>query len=499
MPRLPTALLRKARTIDPFLPALLAPCHDLHTAKNELRWLREHVEKVAKARRAKGDKLAKGALLGQLVRERARGKPLQYILGSEYFGDLEIKCKPGVLIPRPDTAASVTHLANLVRDAQNLPNELRILDLCTGTGCIPLLFRHEFAAKRKDVDLRIVGIDISDKSLGLAYLNLQKNEIGNEAKHGMTNFAKADVLTSPFDELTEGAPLPVRNVLNYNRWSPFWDILISNPPYISPSAYWKTTMRSVRKYEPKLALVPPSKSNFDDTQQGDMFYPRLLKIAEEVEAKVVLLEVADLEQAVRVARLARKLDVFDGIEIWRDDPDTSSQTTSEGGFEVYGGGNGRSVVCWRGVGGSWLGKKITPQPQPAAQNASSQDSLDSYTPAFEFGMDTSKLKLHEASRFARALNRLNGRASRRPKWVSKEYYHKSDPEVHTTLASEKLQQDNSQGQRPLAAPYYVSSYAYAETQPMQAASEAGSAERPIGKIVFAVVISGVLFGLGMGM
>lgn len=100
MPRIPTALLRKARTIDPFLPALLAPCRDLHTAQNELRWLREHVEKVAKARRAKGDKLAKGALLGQLVRERARGKPLQYILGSEYFGDLEIRCAPGVLIPR---------------------------------------------------------------------------------------------------------------------------------------------------------------------------------------------------------------------------------------------------------------------------------------------------------------------------------------------------------------------------------------------------------------
>ena len=127
-----------------------------------------------------------------------------------------------------------------------------------------------------------------------------------------------------------------------------------------------------------------------------------------------------LEQAVRVARLARKLDIFDGIEVWRDNPDTSSQTTSEGSFEVYGEGNGRSVVCWRGVGGSWLGKKIAPHPQPAAQDASNKNSLDSYIPAFEFGMDISKLKLHEASRFARALNRLNGRASRRSKWVSKE-------------------------------------------------------------------------------
>jgi methylase of polypeptide subunit release factors len=327
-------------------------------------------------------------------------------------------------IHRPDTAASVTHLAKLVRDAQNLPNEVRILDLCTGTGCIPLLFRHEFAAKRKDVDLRIIGIDISDKSLGLAHHNLRKNEIGNEARNGMTNFAKADVLTNPFGELVPGAPFPVRNVLNYNKWSPFWDILISNPPYISPSAYWKTTMRSVRKYEPKLALVPPPRSEFDDTQQGDMFYPRLLKIAQEVEAKVVLLEVADLEQALRVAQLAQKLDVFDGIEIWRDDPGTSSQPTSEDGFEVFGEGHGRSVVCWRGVGGSWLGKTFNSQPHTAVQHASSQKSLDSYLPRFEFDTDTSKLELNEASKFAIALNRLKESkpGSGRTKWVSAAYF-----------------------------------------------------------------------------
>ncbi|KAF1926727.1 S-adenosyl-L-methionine-dependent methyltransferase [Didymella exigua CBS 183.55] len=388
MPRVPTALLRKARTIDLFLPALLAPCRDLHTAQNELRWLREHVEKVARARRAKGDTLAKGALLGQLVGERAKGKPLQYILGSEYFGSLEIKCRPGVLIPRPDTAASITHLANLVRNAQDLPNEVRVLDLCTGTGCIPILFRHEFAAKRKDVDLRIIGIDISHESISLAHHNLRNNEIGNERRNGMTSFAKADVLADPFDNLTPGAPLPVKNLLNHNKWSPFWDILISNPPYISPSAYWRTTMRSVRKFEPKLALVPPPRAKFDDTQQGDMFYPRLLKIAEEIEAKIVLLEVADLEQALRVARHAQKLDVFDGIEIWRDNPDTSTspgQPTSEDGFQIHGDGNGRSVVCWRGVGGLWLGKAITSKPQARLQDATrDHKSRDHFLSVFSF-------------------------------------------------------------------------------------------------------------------
>jgi methylase of polypeptide subunit release factors len=55
---------------------------------------------VAKARRARGDELSKASLLRELVKKRASGSPLQYLLGSEYFGDLEIRCRPGVLIPR---------------------------------------------------------------------------------------------------------------------------------------------------------------------------------------------------------------------------------------------------------------------------------------------------------------------------------------------------------------------------------------------------------------
>jgi methylase of polypeptide subunit release factors len=100
MPRIPNRLLRKAHAVDPFLPALLAPCRDLQAAQSELQWLREHVERVAKARRSRGDTLSKGSLLRQLVTERASGKPLQYTLGTEFFGDLEIRCRPGVLIPR---------------------------------------------------------------------------------------------------------------------------------------------------------------------------------------------------------------------------------------------------------------------------------------------------------------------------------------------------------------------------------------------------------------
>ncbi|KAL1795683.1 hypothetical protein ACET3X_005907 [Alternaria dauci] len=356
MPRIPTWLIRKARAIDALLPALLAPCRELQAAQNELRWLREHVETVAKARRAKGTTISKHSLLRQLVRDRAAGKPLQYLLGTEYFGHLEICCRPGVLIPRADTAASVAHLASLLRNAQSLPLQVRVLDLCTGTGCIPLLFHHEIALASNDTDLRILGVDISDKALRLARYNLQRlrkmRQLQNDAP---VDFLQADIMTDPFSDQTEGV-LSLPAALNFEALPSFWDILISNPPYISPSAFWKTTTRSVRGFEPKLALVPPRRAKQTDTEQGDAFYPRLLEIARDVEAKVVLLEVADLEQALRVAQHARSLDIFDGVEIWREQPDASGDAATDQGFAVVGQGNARSVLCWRGRGTNWLGK-----------------------------------------------------------------------------------------------------------------------------------------------
>ncbi|EMD59154.1 hypothetical protein COCSADRAFT_101512 [Bipolaris sorokiniana ND90Pr] len=369
MPRISTSLIRKARAIDSLLPALLAPCRDLQAAQNELRWLREHVEEVGQTRRARPDKWAKRALLRQLVHERSRGKPLQYILGTEHFGDLEIRCKPGVLIPRPDTAASVTHLVSLLRNSKNLPPELRLLDLCTGTGCIPLLFQHELSPARSDINLRLLGVDVCDKALSLAKHNLQRLSKDRRVKtNRQTHFLKADVLIDPFvDEY--GQVLPLKTALNYASQPVYWDIVISNPPYISPSAFWKTTTRSVRNFEPKLALVPPSKYKHTDTQQGDMFYPRLLDIARDVESKVVLLEVADVEQALRVARVARDLDIFDGIEIWREDPNAPATEISKDGFDVIGQGNARTVLCWRGQGTCWLGKSTTTSATPTAEGA----------------------------------------------------------------------------------------------------------------------------------
>jgi methylase of polypeptide subunit release factors len=258
---------------------------------------------------------------------------------------------------RHETAASVTHLVQLLCQTNELPSELRVLDLCTGTGCIPLLFQHEFS-KRQDVQLELLGLDISRKAIDLARHN--RDRVLREEKYAQAcsiDFRRADVLLDPFGNQTDG-PMCVMAALNFYRKRSFWDILISNPPYISPSEYWKTTQRSVRGFEPALALVPPATGGISDLEQGHRFYPRLLQIVRDVEAKIVLFEVADLDQALRVAQMAREMRVFDGIEIWRDQPDQDAQS-EQANFPIVGAGNGRSVFCWRGPGGSWLMKTPT--------------------------------------------------------------------------------------------------------------------------------------------
>jgi methylase of polypeptide subunit release factors len=223
------------------------------------------------------------------------------------------------------------------------------LDLCTGTGCIPLLLHHELF-NQSDFEPNIghiTGIDISDHALRLAEENKTQ--------------CVQNVQTRQSSSLSR-----MKERRGENPSNPRYDILISNPPYISSSAFRRTTSASVRKYEPKLALVPPVPNlSIDQVSEddGDLFYPKLFDLASMLDTKVVLFEVADMEQAIRVAGLAG--DAWDVVEIWRDDPgagggEVESVDIGEGEARrrigVKGVGNGRSVVAYRGEGSRWLGK-----------------------------------------------------------------------------------------------------------------------------------------------
>ncbi|KAL1306389.1 hypothetical protein AAFC00_005096 [Neodothiora populina] len=368
MPRLKPSLFHQARAIDALLPLVLQATRDVRAAQNELRWLREFARVRSQQPQHAGQchKVKWRHSLHQLCRERARGVPLQYLLGSEYFGDLEITCRPGVLIPRQETATSVT---NLVQRLLRPPDGLRILDLCTGTGCIPLLFRYEFEQRHSHVtSLHLLGVDVSENAVSLAKHN--KNILAQQRRRtsikGKLDFVRADVLADEHGTHEGSAPSLWKVLREFDAESDAseWDILISNPPYISPEAFNTTTIRSVRNFEPRLALVPDRKCELHGVDLGDVFYPRLMEIARKAGSKIALFEVADLTQAQRVALMLKAQRLWHGIEIWRDDPSSANNDDAKDkrlcnfdeSIEIIGQGNGRSVFAWREEASEWLSK-----------------------------------------------------------------------------------------------------------------------------------------------
>ena len=269
---------------------------------------------------------------------------------------------------RPETETYTTFLAwTLIKHTKASPLLcLRILDLCSGTGCISLQLQALLSTHVSDLSIR--GVDISTKALMLArknlYWNLSHGLLDRKAE-AQVRFLYGDVLND--QAVVEGG----------------WDILISNPPYISSSSFNKDTSRSVRNYEPRLALVPQQSSMSIEHQRsvgegseedGDIFYSSLIKIAQTSDAKIMVLEVADFAQAERVLKLVRdETDCFwAGAEIWHDDIqardiddsipagriscDLPGRDEEPFRYSILGSRNARAVVCWRGEGQGWLGR-----------------------------------------------------------------------------------------------------------------------------------------------
>ena len=263
----------------------------------------------------------------------------------------------------------VSYLISRLRSSHSskFPKHFGVLDLCTGTGCIPLLFCHALPYKELGVQsVGVLGIDVSGKAVTLARNNqrrlLQDLVTTTATKFDSIHdvrlnniramrFMRGDIL----DDSTAVSNSYISKSL-HRAGQPKWDFLISNPPYISPRAFGRTTSRSVRNYEPKLALVPPSNLAGSDEGQGDLFYPQLLKIADNVDANIFLVEVADIEQAQRVVKMAQRHQRWEGVEIWRDQLDIhrSKIEAIENGVPVIGQGNGRAVFCYTRSGGYWI-------------------------------------------------------------------------------------------------------------------------------------------------
>lgn len=218
-----------------------------------------------------------------------------------------------------------------------------MLDLCTGTGCIPLLL---FTLLQRHVaSLRVLGIDVSESCIELSENNMHRNislgALPTPTKTQSIDFSRANVL----DETD------LANVL-----SEPWDILVSNPPYISHDV-WKHGRGqigySVRKYEPKLALVPGEHAAAPPgCEPEDVFYARLLDIVRSIEPKMALFEVGDESQARRVVQhaLDRGLpDTWD-VQVWRDQPDMDAVVNDQTYWSVHSKNGRECNIAIIGVG-----------------------------------------------------------------------------------------------------------------------------------------------------
>ncbi|KAJ5985128.1 hypothetical protein N7499_008594 [Penicillium canescens] len=323
MPRIPFSMILKAHQEDHLLPLLLKECRTIDSARNELRWLRERA--VRDSQSLSIFKSGWRTRLRSMCQLRSRGYPLQYILGDQPFGDLEILCKKGVLIPRPETESYTYQAAKLVHqmaldssDKSRPPSSarpLRVIDLCTGTGCIPLLLHALLAPHFQK--LSITGIDISPLALSLAQKNLEHNlQLGQLTSRASTDihFHRSNVLGNGSDDSILSIdsilqPYYLESGSSLADQSGGCDLLISNPPYISQSEFGNgTTARSVRLFEPKMALVPPSLVTGDEPgRPEDIFYHRILALAFKLRAKITVLECGDILQAKRVVALYETL------------------------------------------------------------------------------------------------------------------------------------------------------------------------------------------------
>lgn len=178
----------------------------------------------------------------EVIRERARGCPTQYITGHQEFWGLDLLVSPAVLIPRPETEHVVETVLELAKqyDAEP-PGKLRLVDVGAGSGCIALALASELP------QAEVHGGDISEEALEMARVNAARLGLDQRVR-----FRKSDLLAAfPRD---------------------IFDFVVSNPPYVGDSEADKV-QKQVREFEPRIAVF--------SGEEGMDIYRRLIPQARE--------------------------------------------------------------------------------------------------------------------------------------------------------------------------------------------------------------------------
>ena len=162
--------------------------------------------------------------------------PIQYILGTTHFYDLEFEVNPNVLIPRPETE----ELIDWIIKENSANTNLKILDIGTGSGCIAI----SLAKNMKNA--KVSALDVSIKALATAQKNAVKNNVNINFIH--------------------------KNILETNDLNQQFDIVVSNPPYVR-NLEKHEIHKNVLNNEPHLAL-------FVEDDNALIFYKKIAELAQ---------------------------------------------------------------------------------------------------------------------------------------------------------------------------------------------------------------------------
>lgn len=201
----------------------------------------EHVLKFSREQfsLSKNDNLNQSDLIEiyDIAKALAAGKPIQQILQKAWFYQDEYFVNEHVLIPRPETEELVELIKN-----ENTSQQITLLDIGTGSGCIPL------ALKKLKPSWEIHALDVSLQALDVASINAQRL---NRKLH----FHHHDILSNQFDQNQK------------------FDIIVSNPPYITKSES-HSLQKQVIEFEPHLALLVENDNPF-------LFYEKIIQFAKQ--------------------------------------------------------------------------------------------------------------------------------------------------------------------------------------------------------------------------
>lgn len=212
---------------------------------NDIEYLKKYLNK---------EKLEEG------INRLKNGEPVQYIVGNVDFYSINLDVNKNVLIPRFETEELVDYLIKYIKEI--FKNEVKILDIGTGSGCIALTLKDNIK------NSKVTASDISRNALEVAKKNAKKNNLD-------IKFIESNL----FEKISEK-----------------YDVIVSNPPYI---AYDEEIMEIVKNNEPHLALYA--------NNNGLYFYEEILKNAAKFLNKknIIAFEIG-CTQAIKIKKIALK-------------------------------------------------------------------------------------------------------------------------------------------------------------------------------------------------